>query len=77
MSNCWGGIDMAVPKSDNPRCGICKWFSKLSTSKKAILVVLSIWAAQAVPKWTIAITADGELSAKIMKVFIAPRGVGN
>lgn len=68
---------MAAQKSDKPQGGICKWFSKLSTSKKAILIVLSIWAAQAVPKWTIAITADGELSAKIMKVFITPRGVGN
>ena len=71
------GIDMTEQKSDKPRSGIRKWFSKLSTSKKAILIVLSIWAAQAVPKWTVAITADGELSAKIMKVFIAPKGVGD
>lgn len=71
------GIDMAEQKSDKPQGGIRKWFSKLSTSKKAILIVLSIWAAQAVPKWTMAITADGELSAKIMKVFIAPKGVGD
>ena len=51
------------------------WFSRLSTSKKAILIVLIIWAVQAIPKWTMAITADGHLSAKIMKVFVAPRGI--
>jgi hypothetical protein len=66
---------MAAQKNDKPRGGFCGWFRKLSTSKKVILVVLSIWAAQAVPKWTVAITADGELSAKIMKVFITPRGI--
>jgi hypothetical protein len=66
---------MAVQKSDKPQGGIRKWFKNLSTSKKAILIVLSIWAVQAVPKWTMAITADGQLSAKIMKVFITPRGV--
>lgn len=66
---------MAVQKSDKPQGGIRKWFKNLSTSKKAILIVLSIWAVQAVPKWTIAITADGQLSAKIMKVFITPRAV--
>jgi hypothetical protein len=32
-----------------------------------------IWLAQALPKWTVAVTADGELSAEIMKVFITPR----
>ena len=70
-----GSIDMSAQKSDKPQGGICKWFRELSTSKKAILIVMSIWAAQAVPKWTMAITADGQLSAKIMKVFITPRGV--
>ena len=53
--------------------GMCAWFWRLSKSKRVILVVMSIWAAQAVPKWTVAITADGELSAKIMKVFITPK----
>ncbi|MEN8251401.1 MAG: hypothetical protein ABFS32_20900 [Bacteroidota bacterium] len=66
---------MAGQKSDKPQGGFCKWFRNLSTSKKAILIVMSIWAAQAVPKWTMAITADGQLSAKIMKIFITPRGV--
>lgn len=66
---------MAANKDDKPQGGFCAWFRKLSTSKKAILIVLSIWAAQAVPKWTVAITADGALSAKIMKVFITPKGI--
>ena len=48
-------------------------YSRLSTSRKVILVVFLIWLAQALPKWTAAITADGELSAKIMKVFVTPR----
>ena len=48
-------------------------FRRLSTSKKVIVIVFLIWLAQALPKWTAAITADGELSAKIMKVFITPR----
>ena len=48
-------------------------YRNLPTSKKIILIVFMIWLAQAVPKWTAAITADGELSARIMKVFITPR----
>jgi hypothetical protein len=36
-------------------------------------VVFLIWLAQAIPKWTAAVTADGELSARIMKVFVTPR----
>ena len=48
-------------------------FRKLPKSKRVILVVFLIWLAQALPKWTAAITADGEMSAKIMKVFVTPR----
>lgn len=48
-------------------------FRKLSKSQKVILIVFLIWLAQALPKWTAAITADGELSARIMKVFVTPR----
>ena len=66
---------MAAQNNNKQQAGFCEWFRKLSTSKKVILVVMSIWAAQAVPKWTVAITADGHLSAKIMKVFIAPKGI--
>ena len=65
---------MALEKPENSH-GFFGWYRNLSRSKKVILIVMSIWAAQAVPKWTAAITADGELSAKIMKVFIAPRGI--
>ena len=53
--------------------GLRERYRNLPTSKKIILIVFMIWLAQAVPKWTAAITADGELSAKIMKVFITPR----
>jgi len=48
-------------------------FRHYSRGKKIILVVFLIWLAQALPKWTAAITADGELSAKIMKMFVTPR----
>ena len=56
------------PKSS----GIYQRYKKLSTSKKVILIVFIIWFVQALPKWTAAITADGELSAKIMRIFITP-----
>lgn len=46
---------------------------RLPRGKKIILLVFLIWFAQALPKWTAAITADGELSARIMKVFVTPR----
>lgn len=53
--------------------GMNERFRKLSKSQKVILIVFLIWLAQALPKWTAAITADGELSARIMKVFVTPR----
>ena len=65
---------MASEKLHKPH-GVLDRYRKLSTSKKVILVVMSIWAAQAIPKWTAAITADGEFSARIMKMFVAPRGI--
>ena len=55
--------------------GLYERYKRLSKGKKAILIVLLIWLAQALPKWTAAITADGELSAKIMKVFVTPRSL--
>lgn len=60
-------------RSRQKSAGIMERFRRLSTSKKVIVIVFLIWLAQALPKWTAAITADGELSAKIMKVFITPR----
>jgi hypothetical protein len=53
--------------------GLYERFRKLPKGKRVILVVFLIWLAQALPKWTAAITADGELSARIMKVFVTPR----
>ena len=55
--------------------GLYERYKRLSKGKKAILIVLLIWLAQALPKWTAAITADGELSAKIMKVLVTPRSL--
>jgi len=52
--------------------GLYQRYKSLSTSKKVILIVFIIWFVQALPKWTLAITADGELSAKIMRIFITP-----
>ena len=48
-------------------------FRRLPTSKKVIVIVFFVWLAQALPKWTAAIIADGHLSARIMKVFVTPR----
>lgn len=64
---------MVEPKPDKKQPGLYERYKKLPTGKKVIIIVFFIWLAQAVPKWTAAITADGELSAKIMKVFITPR----
>ena len=58
---------------DKQPVGLYERFKRLPKSKKVILLVFVIWLAQALPKWTAAITADGELSAKIMKVFVTPR----
>ena len=52
--------------------GLYQRYKSLPTSKKIILTVFIIWLAQALPKWTAAITADGELSAKIMRIFVTP-----
>lgn len=45
----------------------------MSRGRKIVLIVFIIWAIQAIPKWTVAIVADGETSAAIMKFFITPR----
>jgi len=64
---------MVELQPDKQHAGLYERFRKLPKSKKIILVVFLIWLAQALPKWTAAIIADGELSAKIMKVFVTPR----
>jgi hypothetical protein len=48
-------------------------FAAMSRGRKIVLIVFIIWAVQAIPKWTAAIVADSETSAKIMKFFIPPR----
>ena len=53
--------------------GLYQRFKRLPTGKKVIVIVFFIWLAQALPKWTAAITADGHLSARIMKVFVTPK----
>lgn len=64
---------MIEPNPAKRPAGLYERFRKLPKGKKVILVVFLIWLAQAIPKWTAAITADGELSARIMKVFVTPR----
>ena len=50
-----------------------RWYRDLPKGRKAILIVFIVWAVQAIPKWTVAVVGDGEISAAIMKVFITPR----
>ena len=38
--------------------GLYQRYKRLPTSKKVILIVFIIWFVQALPKWTIAITAE-------------------
>lgn len=64
---------MLEPPPDKQPAGLRERFRNLPKGKKVVLVVFLIWFAQALPKWTAAITADGEMSARIMKVFITPR----
>lgn len=63
---------MVMSKQRPKSSGLYQRYKRLATSKKVILIVFIIWFVQALPKWTAAITADGELSAKIMRVFITP-----
>jgi len=69
----WGNRSMADTRPDKHPPGILDRYRRLPRSKKVILIVFLIWFAQAVPKWTAAITADGELAGRIMKVFVTPR----
>lgn len=64
---------MFEPKPGKQHAGLYERYKKLSKGKRVILIVFLIWLAQALPKWTAAITASDELSAKIMKVFVTPR----
>lgn len=53
--------------------GLLARYQSLSTSRKFILIVFIIWLVQALPKWAAAVTADDELSSKIMRMFVTPR----
>ncbi len=64
---------MVKAQSHKKTTGLYARYKQLPTSNKVILIVFMIWLAQALPKWTVAIIADGEMSAKIMKIFITPR----
>jgi hypothetical protein len=58
---------------DEPSPELLERFQAMSRGRKIVLIVFLIWAAQAIPKWTAAIVADGETSAAIMTFFITPR----
>lgn len=46
--------------------------SSFKLGKKLVLYVFIIWAVQAIPKWSAAIMADDETSAKIIGLFVTP-----
>ena len=68
-----GDSPMIDKRPDKDPPGLLARFRRLPRGKKVILIVFLIWFAQAAPKWTAAITADGELAGRIMKVFVTPR----
>jgi hypothetical protein len=68
-----GETGMHESKPQSKPLGLYQRYKRLSTSKKVILIVFIIWLIQALPKWTVAIMADGETSAKIMRFFYTPR----
>ena len=45
----------------------------IKLGKKLVLYIFIIWAAQAIPKWSAAIMADDEASAKIIGFFVTPK----
>ena len=61
------------PPKPEPNQELLDRFAAMSRGKKIVLIVFVIWAVQAIPKWTAAIVADGETSARIMKFFVTPR----
>lgn len=64
---------MVESDPDRNTASLRERFRRLPRGKKVILVVFLIWAAQAIPKWSAAILANDETSAKIMKVFVKPK----
>jgi hypothetical protein len=64
---------MSQDDPNRPDNELLERLQAMSRGKKIVLVVFVIWAIQAIPKWTAAIVADGETSARIMKLFVTPR----
>ncbi len=64
---------MGVPSKNDPPPELSERLAAMSRGRKIVLIVFIIWAIQAIPKWTVAILADGETSAAIMTFFITPR----
>ncbi|MDH5425081.1 MAG: hypothetical protein OEY29_08820 [Gammaproteobacteria bacterium] len=64
---------MLEDKPQSKPSGFYQRYKRLSPGKKAIIIVFLIWLIQALPKWAVVITADGETSAKIMRFFYTPR----
>ena len=48
-------------------------YRALPIGKKVVLIVFIIWAIQAIPKWSLAIFSDGQVSSQIMQIFITPK----
>ncbi len=53
--------------------GMWERYQRMPRGRKILLTVFMIWLIQAVPKWAVAVTADGHTSAQIMKLFVTPR----
>lgn len=64
---------MGQGRQDDHSTELLERLQAMSRGRKIVLIVFLIWAAQAIPKWTAAIVADGETSARIMKFFVTPR----
>lgn len=59
--------------ADDNTSELTERYRALSRGKKIVLIVFTIWAVQAIPKWSLAIFSDGETSSQIMQMFIPPR----
>lgn len=65
---------MRETKENGASAEVMERLHAMTRGRKIVLAVFVIWAAQAIPKWTAAILADGEASATIMSYFIKPLG---
>ena len=53
--------------------GVWVSYRRMSKGSRLLITVFMIWLMQAVPKWAVVVFADGEVSTRIMEVFITPR----